>query len=130
MSLLSLIFGRKKHEVFDPNPGETSWMPARPYRVIQPDLPFYSDPQCKRKVQSAHLILLQCEDPKQKQRTVECMPTRKNYEAGQLVSWDLDNKKIWGNCWYKNPDTNNNEKAWSQAVEFIGRVAIPKEPAG
>ena len=122
LTLLSMLFRPKKPEVWDPNPDEIDVLPARPYRVLHADLPFYSDPQCKTEVKGVRLIVLRCEDPKQSHETLECMPTRKNYKAGQLVKWHLNNKKTWEVSWYKNPNTGNCEKAWTMAVEFIGGV--------
>jgi len=125
---MALFSGRKKAEateVFDPNPGTTERMPMRPYRVLYADLDFCSDPECKTKVEDACLIVLRSEDPKQKHQIQECMPTRKKYQVGQLVEWDLNNNRIWQNCWFRNPETGKAEKAWIQAVEFIGRV-VPK----
>ena len=127
------IFGRKKprlSEAFDPNPGVRDTMPARPYRVLYADLPFFSDPECRSQVAEARLIVLRSEDPMQKHQVCECMPTRKKYQPGQLVEWDLDNKRIYQNSWYINPETGAAEKAWVQAVEFIGRVvAVPESKA-
>jgi hypothetical protein len=122
---MSLIFGSKRSrepEVFDPNPGNTDCMPARPYRVLHADLLFFSDPQCRSRVEGACLVVLDSEDPMQQHQVRECMPTRKRYKAGQLVEWDLNNKKIWPSSWYINPETGAGEMAWTQAAEFVGRV--------
>ncbi len=122
---MAWLFGRGKTKIekdLDQNPGTIYKMPARPYRVVHTGLPFYSDPECKMKVQDANLIVLQSEDPKQKHPVQECLPTRKKYRIGQLVQWDLNNKKVWQNCWYKNPESGAAEKAWVQAVEFIGKI--------
>ncbi len=122
---MPLLFGKKRSktfEDFDPMPASTSQMPARPYRILHAGVPFCSDPECKLKVEGANLVVLKSEDPNQKHQVHECMPTRKQYQAGQLVQWDLNNKKIWQGYWYKNPETGNIEKAWIQAVEFIGPV--------
>lgn len=127
---MGLLSGRKRSdvaEIFDPNPECIDRMPARPYRVLHADLPLYSDPECKTRVEGASLIVLRSEDPKQPHQVQECMPTRKKYKAGQLVRWDLNNKQVWQNCWYRNPETGNAEMAWTQAVEFMGKVvtAVP-----
>jgi len=122
---MSSFFGRKGNnnpESFDPNPGIVEEMPARPYRVLHADLPFYSDPECKSKADGARLVVLRCEDPKQQHQVHECMPTRKKYQTGQLVRWDLNNKVIWQESWYRDPETGLTEKAWTQAVEFVGRI--------
>jgi len=132
---MALLSGRKKPdvtEVFDPNPERTDRMPARPYRVMYADLPIYSDPECKTRIYDANLVVLKSEDPKQAHQVQECMPTRKKYSAGQLVRWDLNNKQVWQTCWYRNPETSSTEMAWTQAVEFAGKVVTAgqatKEP--
>jgi hypothetical protein len=122
---MGLLSGRKRSDVveaFNPNPECTDRMPARPYRVLHADLPLYSDPECKMRVEDANLIVLRSEDPRQQHQVQECVPTRKKYKSGQVVQWDLNNKKVWQNCWYRNPETGNGEKAWVQAVEFIGKI--------
>jgi hypothetical protein len=122
MSLLRSIIQRKKPEVFNPIPDEIRKMPARPFRVMHADLPFYSDARCQNEIPNARLVILQCVDTIQKRTDVECMPSRKRYQRGQTVSWDLNNKLIWQSAWYRNPDTAQIEKAWTQSVEFVGKV--------
>jgi len=123
MSLKGLLFGRGRQEqAFDPNPGTAATMPARPYRVLHADVPFYSDPEGRESVKDARLLVLRCEDPNQKHTVIECMPTMKRYSQGQTVTWELNNKKIWESAWYVNPDTGKTEKAWTHAVEFAGRI--------
>ena len=123
MSWLRALFGRKKSEnPFDPNPGFTNSMPARPYRVLHADLPFYSDPECRIETRGARLVVLRCEDPAQQQRTIECMPVLKNYRQGEIVQWDTNHKRVWDAAWYVDPDSGANTKAWAHAVEFRGRI--------
>ena len=122
MSLLRSIIQRKKPQVFDPIPDEISQMPVRPFRVIHADLPFYSDANCQNQIPNARLVILQCVDTIQKRNDADCMPSRKRYKQGQIVSWDLNNKMIWQSAWYRNPETAQIEKAWAQSVEFIGKV--------
>ncbi len=123
MSWTSLFAGGSRREpVADSAPAVTAEMPHRPYRVLHSDLPFYADSSCRKEVTAARLVVLQCEDPAQVQRTVECMPTLRSYRAGQLVSWDLNNKRIWEEAWYVHPETGRTQRAWRQAVEFIGQV--------
>ena len=122
---MAWLFGRKEtqtDEVYDRDPGITHEIPARPYRILRVDLPFYSDPECKMKVKDANIIVLKSEDPKQQHSVQECIPTRKKYEIGQLVKWDLNNKKVWQKCWYKDPESGGTEMVWVQAVEFIGKI--------
>ena len=126
---MALLSGRKRSEVaevFDPNPETINTMPARPYRVLYADLAFYSDPDCKGPVADARLVVLRSEDPKQQHQVQECVPARKKYQVGQLVDWNLNNKRIWQNNWYINPETGKAEMAWVQAVEFTGKVVVSR----
>lgn len=124
MSIWSLLFKRKKTAIFSPVPDITHEMPERPYLVLHADQRFFADPNCKIEVPDARLVMLRCEDPRQKQKTIENMPTRKNYQGGQLVTWEINNKKTREACWYRSPETGKIELAWSHAVEFIGKVIV------
>jgi len=103
----------------DPNPEVIHEMPIRPYLVLHADLPFFSDPDCTREVKDARLVVIRSEDPRQEHHPVECMPTRKRYEVGQILRWEINHKKQWGDSWYVNPATGLKEKAWARAVELI-----------
>jgi len=130
MSLLRALFvGRKQQEPFDPNPGFVDVMPARPYLVLHADLPFYADAECRKQIRGARLVVLQCEDPLQKQRTIECMPAVKDYRKGDIVQWETNHKRLWDDAWYVNPESGSKVKAWTRAVEFIGRVYRPDTSA-
>lgn len=123
MSLLKSLFRNKEPELKDdPNPGEIHEMPTRPYTILHADLSFYTDPECRFEARAARLIVMRCDDPRQKDHPVECMPTSKRYRSGQTVTWDINPKRLWQTAYYLNPDTGNKERAWAQAVEFIGKV--------
>ena len=129
---MAWLFGGKKTretEIVNPDPGIIHTMPARPYRVLLVDLPLYSDSSCQLKIEDSSLIVLKSEDPEQKHSVEEVMPTRKKYKVGQLVQWDLNNKKVYPNSWYKNPESGEIERAWIQAVEFIGKI-VASDSAG
>ena len=53
---------------------------------------------------------------------MEYMPVMKTYIPGQIVQWELNNKRLWEAAWHVNPDTGKKEKVWAQAVEFVGKV--------
>lgn len=118
------LFGKKKQEpaVFDPRPHETAEMPARPYRVLHANLPFYADPKCQIPVQGAYLVVLLCEDPAQTFHPVECMPSRRQYQQGQIVKWEINKDRMWAESWYVNPETGRPDRVWAQSVEFDGIV--------
>ncbi len=123
MSLFSLLIRRKQPEApFDPYPEKIDYMPARPYLVLYADVPFFSDPECRIEVRDARLVVLQCEDRRQKQRPIECMPTLKKYRQGQWVLWEINHKRQWERAWFVDPGTGQKTLAWALAVEFLGKV--------
>ncbi|HXK58652.1 MAG TPA: hypothetical protein PLP42_02050 [Acidobacteriota bacterium] len=111
---------------FDPNPGQLDELPTIPHRVLYAGIPFYSDPECKNQVTDGTILILEALDPDDPVQELDVAPTRKNYEPGQIVAWDLNNKKLWEKCWYRNPETGNIEQAWTYHVEFIGKVVSPR----
>ena len=115
-----------KDQQIDRHPGESDEMPVVPYRVLYTDIPFYSDPECKNEVQEAKITILDALDPDDQFRELDIVPTVNQYEAGQLVRWTLNNKKLWEESWYKNPETGRIERAWSIHVEFKGQIISQK----
>ncbi len=109
-------------EEFDPKPEETDELPFIPYRVLHTDLPFYDDPACENEVTDARIAILEALDPDDELMQVDVVPTRKKYQPGQLVTFNHNNKRLWEECWFRNPETLQIEKTWTLHVEFIGQV--------
>jgi hypothetical protein len=104
------------------DPQHSDEMPVVPYRVLYADIPFYSDPECTKEVVAAKIAILEALDPDDAFRELDVVPSLNRYEPGQLVRWSLDNKNLWEESWYKNPETGQIERAWTIHVEFIGQV--------
>ncbi|MGI8784376.1 MAG: hypothetical protein ACR2L2_12085 [Acidobacteriota bacterium] len=127
MSLLDKLFN-KPPVVEDWEPKTINEMPVSPYRVLHVGIPFFRDEQCRQQVDGAHLLILQLA---REQARVPItgdeplpVPTRRNYQTGQLVNWWLNHKQEYeGPVWYHSPVTGKIEKAWNvNHVEFDGRV--------
>ncbi len=55
-------------------------------------------------------------------KTKQVLPTtRAHYEKGMHVTWEFNDKARWGESWYRNPDSNQIEYGWREAIEFVGR---------
>src|SRR5262245_25317869 len=121
---------KKPAEEVPSEPAVIQFCPHRPYRVLRADMPFYSDPKGLIEVRNARLVVLECIDPRQTHRPIECMPTRMRYQPGQVVGWELNGKLLWETCYYRNAETGQVERAWAQAVEFIGPVVAEGVEAG
>jgi len=130
MGQLKKLFTRKSAapptESFDPKPEETDELPLIPYRVLHTDIPFYEDPACEKEVTDARIAILEAIDPDDERMEVDVLPTRKIYQPGQLVTLTLNNKRLWEHCWFRNPETQQIEQAWTLHVEFIGLIISEK----
>ena len=104
----------------------TDEMPLVPYRVLYSDIPFYSDPECKEQVAEATIAVVEALDPDELHHELDVVPTLLQYQPGQLVTWSLNHKRVWEECWYKNPETGQIERAWKFHVEYTGQVISPQ----
>ena len=107
-------------------PAATEDMPVVPYRVLYTDLPVFSDPECRNQIPDARIAILLPLDPDDQILELDVVPTRNSYQPGQIITWELNNKRTWEAGWYRNPDTGQVEQAWTMHVEFIGEVIQPK----
>jgi hypothetical protein len=106
-------------------PTVTSKVPLVPFKVLATDIPFYQDQECTDEVSEAHIVILQALDPDDQIQELDIVPTTKSYKPGMYVSLAFDNKKLWENCWFKDPETNEIQRAWRIHVNFIGEVVSP-----
>lgn len=107
-------------------PEETDVMPVVPYRVLYTDLPVFSDPECRNQIPDARIAILLPLDPDDQILELDVVPTRCSYQPGQIITWELNNKRTWEAGWYRNPDTGQVEQAWTMHVEFIGEIIQPQ----
>lgn len=97
-------------------------IPRESNYVFHPGVSVYSDPNCQNILNDVKGIILKTVSPGGARTEKRIFPTTKNYyQEGKLVSWEWNNEKRWGECWYKNPETNEIQLAWSSSMEFIGR---------
>lgn len=106
-------------------PGVTDTMPVVPHKVLHSGLPIYIDREATREAPEGTVAVLQPLDPDGFQM-LEVVPTRKVYEPGQYLNWQLNKDKLWEECFYRNPDTGQIEQAWTMHVEFVGKVISDK----
>lgn len=124
------LFSKKK-EIADPRvPNITEQVPLVPFRVRKTGIPFYRDPECKDQVTDATLMIIQALDPDDEIQELELVPTTKTYREGDYVTMLLDNKKLWEDCYYRDPETGEIQKAWRIHVNFIGDVISESAVAG
>lgn len=55
-------------------------------------------------------------------KSIQVFPTtRTDYRLGDEVTWDFDMRHIYGETWYRDPETREIKHAWQGSAEFIGR---------
>lgn len=124
---MAALFKKKKETEVDPSePHVTDKLPVVPFKVLEVDIPFYRDQGCKDRVEDATLAILQALDPEDDIQELDIVPTTKRYEKGSYVTMNLDNKKLWEDCFFLDPETGQVRKAWQIHVNFIGSLIAPE----
>jgi hypothetical protein len=112
-------------------PQEVDKVPLVPFKVIDTNIPFFSDSECQEIVEDARITILQALDPEDPILEEELVPSTNQYNPGDYVTMNLDSKKLWEESWYRHPSTGKVEKAWEIHVNFIGdrisKSAIEKD---
>jgi hypothetical protein len=47
--------------------------------------------------------------------------TKTDYVTGKTVTWEWSPANVWGETWYRDPNSREIKKAWDSAMEFCGR---------
>jgi hypothetical protein len=90
--------------------------------VSNPDVAIYSDAECKVKLTDVRAVILETTSPGGSSKSFRIYPTtRTDYRIGELVSWEWNMSRIWGQAWYRDPADGKIKQAWTQSAEFIGR---------
>ncbi len=120
----------KKTATRDPRiPEITHKVPLVPFKVLRADVPFYRDRECTDQVIDAKLAVIQALDPEDEIQELDLVPTTKTYREGDYVTLSFDNKKLWEDCYYRDPESGEVTKAWRIHVNFIGEVIAPEAVA-
>ena len=97
-------------------------LPGEMNVVYHPGVDIYSDAQCEHKHDMGKGVILQNTSPGGARKNARIFPTTQtHFEKGKQVSWEWSMDKKWGETWYRDPDNDEIEIAWSSSAEFIGR---------
>lgn len=98
-------------------------IPRVSYVVRKSGIKLYEDPGGTRPREDVRGVLLETLSPEGESLRKQVFPTTKPYVPGESLSWEwnLQNKKGWGETWYRDPDTMEIKPAWSASLEFTGR---------
>ncbi len=107
----------------DRTPPVSDELPVVPHRVIHTGIAFYRDEGCQDQVEDAHIMIVEPLDPDDAIHELDVVPTKLDYQQGQLVHFQTDHHIMWDACWFHNPVTGRIEKAWNVvAASFVGAV--------
>ena len=108
------------------NPDTTNTVPLVPFKVLEGGIPFYTDEACTQMVDDACIYILQGLDPDDPIMELDVVPSTNMYEEGHYVNIGFDHEKLWEDCWFRDPDTGEIQKAWTLHTNFIGETILPE----
>lgn len=90
--------------------------------VYHPGVPVFYDAQCEKPIDGVKGVILQTESPGGASKMFRIFSTtRTHFQKGRKVAWEWSNEHVFGQAWYRDPDTNEIKNAWTSSMEFIGR---------
>lgn len=107
-------------------PSVTEKVPLVPFKVIASGIPFYTDKACTQPEANATIVILQTLDPEDEIQELDIVPSSKIYQPGDYVTLAFDNKRIWEDCYYRDPESGEISRAWRIQVNFIGELISPE----
>jgi hypothetical protein len=94
-------------------------LPRSPNIVYWPCAELFSDPEGKNRLEGVCGVMFETRGPTGDHLI---FPTkRKDYQRGQRLSWEWYAGKVYGETWYKVPDSGEIKRAWLGSAEFAGR---------
>jgi hypothetical protein len=116
----------KESQAETSTPSVTEKVPLVPFKVIACGIPFYLDKGCTQQVANASIVILQTLDPEDEIQELDIVPSTKIYQPGDYVTLAFDNKKIWEDCYFRDPESGETSRAWRIQVNFIGELISPQ----
>lgn len=90
--------------------------------VYHPGVELFADKDCRERIEGVKGLILETTSPGGTAKSHRIFPTtRTDYEKGRQVAWEWNMSRVWGNAWYRDPDTKEIKQAWGSSAEFVGR---------
>ncbi|MDO8990778.1 MAG: hypothetical protein Q7U91_14230 [Sideroxyarcus sp.] len=91
--------------------------------VYHPGVDLFSDAELTALIPNVKGVILEtAAAPGEATKTFRIFPTtRTHFQKGQQVAWEWNMQNVWGQAWYKDPDTGEIKSAFISSAEFIGR---------
>ena len=95
-----------------------SSIPIEANVVAHPDVDIFSDPQAMQLSDGKGLIM---KSTHAGNTTFRIYPTtQRHYVPGMRLTWEWNMNRIWGNTWYRDPESGEIMPAWNSSAEFVG----------
>jgi hypothetical protein len=96
-------------------------IPRPRYTIIHPSVPVYRDKACKEPItETCGVIIETTETDGRKIRMI--YPAGREFVAGEIVGWDWDMDRVYGEAFYRSPDSGEITLAWSSSAAFVGQT--------
>jgi hypothetical protein len=97
-------------------------VPREVNTVYATDVPLYSDPDGTHEREHVRAVVLRTfHTDTPNQSTLRVYPTtRTHFRQNEPVAWEWDTSRVWPESWYRNPDTDEIEYAFTSSGEFVG----------
>lgn len=90
--------------------------------VYHPGVDLFADAELTTIIPNVKGVILETAAPGGTTKNLRVFPTtRAHFEKGRQVAWEWNMQNIWGQAWYKDPDTGQARSAFISSAEFIGR---------
>lgn len=98
------------------------FIPRAKHVVHQTDVALYSNAAGTEEIREAKGVLINEVSPGEIMKHRQVFPTtRTHFRKGMQVAWEFDDQRVWGETWYRDPDTDDIRYAWTESFEFAGR---------
>lgn len=97
-------------------------LPRETNVVYHPGVDIFSDQDCRIPMAGTKGVILETTSPGGVIKTCRIFPsTQSHFRKGERVAWEWNMQKIYGEAWYRDPDTGTIKQGWSSSAEFTGR---------
>ncbi|HXM96920.1 MAG TPA: hypothetical protein VN982_00440 [Candidatus Dormibacteraeota bacterium] len=98
-------------------------IPRGTYTVVNPDVELYKDADCREPIHNCQGVIIEIADPQGEKKNM-IYPAGRDFVKGERVGWDWDMSKVYGQSYYRNPDTGKPMEAWSSSAAFVGQSKV------
>ena len=90
--------------------------------VYHPGVELFTNAELTDPIPNTKGVILETTAPGGMSKSLRIFPTtRIHFQKGRQISWEWNMQNVWGQAWYRDPDTGEAKSAFLSSAEFIGR---------